>query len=85
MCDRPGDGSDAMKSRYESIECLEYDGVLTDAAKTAVHQCSDPYLGPFYWRLRGEKNKPAMVARVVTARKLLEVTESRTHPNSYIF
>ncbi|PSQ34962.1 IS110 family transposase [Halobacteriales archaeon SW_10_66_29] len=45
--------------------------VLVRAAKVAVHTCNDPYLSTFYWRLRGEKNKPALVARVATARKLL--------------
>jgi transposase len=45
--------------------------VLVRAAKTAVHTCTDPYLSTFYWRLRGEKDKPALVARVATARKLL--------------
>lgn len=41
------------------------------AAKTAVHTCNDPYLSDFYWRLRGGKNKPPLVARVATGRKLL--------------
>jgi len=45
--------------------------VLVRAAKVAVHTCNDPYLSTFYWRLRGEKNKPALVSRVATARKLL--------------
>lgn len=45
--------------------------VLVRAAKTAVHTSNDPYLSTFYWRLRGQKNKPPLVARVATARKLL--------------
>lgn len=45
--------------------------VLVGAAYTAVHTSQDPYLSDFYWRLRDGKNKPAMVARVATARKLL--------------
>lgn len=49
----------------------ELRNALVQAAKTAVRQCDDPYLSAFYWRLRGEKNKPALVARVATGRKLL--------------
>lgn len=45
--------------------------VLVGAANTAVHTSQDPYLSEFYWRLRDEKNKPALVARVATARKLV--------------
>lgn len=45
--------------------------VLVGAANTAVHTSKDPYLSEFYWRLRDERNKPALVARVATARKLL--------------
>jgi transposase len=45
--------------------------VVVSAAKTAVHTSEDPYLSEFYWRLRDGKNKPALVARVATGRKLL--------------
>lgn len=45
--------------------------VLVGAARTAVQTSKDPYLSDFYWRLREERNKPALVARVATARKLL--------------
>lgn len=45
--------------------------VVVSAAKTAVHTSEDPYLSDFYWRLRSAKNKPPLVARVATGRKLL--------------
>lgn len=41
------------------------------AAKTAVHTSEDPYLSDFYWKLRDGRNKPPLVARVATGRKLL--------------
>ena len=45
--------------------------ILVQCANTAVHNCKDPYLSEFYWRLREAKNKPHKVAIVATARKLL--------------
>lgn len=45
--------------------------ILVQCAQTAVHTCKDPYLSEFYWRLRDGKGKPAKVALVATARKLL--------------
>jgi transposase len=45
--------------------------ILVQCANTAVHNCKDPYLSEFYWRLRDGKNKPHKVAIVATARKLL--------------
>lgn len=45
--------------------------ILVQCARTAVHTCKDPYLSEFYWRLRDGKDKPATVALVATARKLL--------------
>ncbi|WP_080503439.1 IS110 family transposase [Halococcus thailandensis] len=55
-----------------SKQCNKYlRWILGQAAKTAVHNCKDPYLSEFYWRLRDGKNKPAKVALVATARKLL--------------
>jgi len=44
---------------------------VVGAANTAVHTSKDPYLSEFYWWLRDGNNKPAMVVRVATARKLL--------------
>ena len=45
--------------------------ILVQCASTAVHNCKDPYLSEFYWRLREAKNKPHKVAIVATVRKLL--------------
>ncbi|WP_201293966.1 transposase [Natronorubrum halalkaliphilum] len=45
--------------------------ILVQCANTAVHNSKDPYLSEFYWRLRGQKNKPHKVAIVATARKML--------------
>ena len=45
--------------------------ILVQCANTAVHNCKDPYLSEFYWRLREAKDKPHRVAIVATARKLL--------------
>ena len=44
--------------------------ILVQCANTAVHNCKDPYLSEFYWRLR-ENEKEHKVAIVATARKLL--------------
>lgn len=45
--------------------------VVVNAAQTAVHTSKDPYLSEYYNRLRHDKQKPALVARVATGRKLL--------------
>jgi len=45
--------------------------ILVQCANTAVHNSKDPYLSDFYWRLRGQNNKPHKVAIVATARKML--------------
>jgi transposase len=45
--------------------------VVVNAAQTAVHTSKDRYLTNYYNRLRYAKDKPALVARVATGRKLL--------------
>jgi transposase len=46
-------------------------GGVVQAAWRAASQYDDPYLSAFYYRLQNQKNKPEMVARVATGRKLL--------------
>lgn len=57
--------------------------ILVQSAHTAVHNVKDPYLSDFYWRLRTKRNKPAKVALVATARKLLVAVFNMLRKNEF--